>query len=170
MAHGNRGGLRTTVSAERVVVTVERPGTDRHAEEIDELPVAEIDVGEAEIFANGRRYVQSGVLISVRPGAFISEHVLPMVRLERTNVFPLRVTDFAAVPNFYPTAFANRLSIADEGIVEPGDDLGGFRLGMMIIDVVVRKGDVEGILSRRESHRHKIDSIFRVRTICAAVT
>ena len=170
MADGDRRGFRATVPAERVVVTVERPRADWHVEEIDELPVTEIDVGEAEKFANGWRNIQSGVLVSVRSGAFIPEYVLPMVRLERADVFPLRVTDLVAVPNCYPTAFANRLSIPDKRIVEPGYDLRSFRLGMMIIDVVVWKGDVEGILSRRKSDRHKIESISGAWTICAAVT
>jgi hypothetical protein len=41
---------------------------------------------------------------------------------------------------------------------------------MMIIDVIVRKGNVKGILSRSKANRHKIEPIFRVWTICAAVT
>jgi hypothetical protein len=169
-ADRNRRGFRMTVATKRVVVTVEGPGADWHVEEIDELPITEIDVGEAEIFANGWRNIQSGVLVSVRSGAFIAEYILPMVRLKRAHVFPLRITDLLAMPNLYPTAFANRLSIPDKSIVEPRNDLRSFRLGMMIIDVIVRKGDVEGILSRSKANRHKIDPIYRVWTIWAAVT
>src|SRR6202795_3975355 len=95
-AYSNRRGFRTTVATKRVVVTVERPRADWHVEEIDEFPVTEIDVGEAEKFANGWRNIQSGVLVSVRSGAFIAEYVLPMVRLKRADVFPLRVTELLA--------------------------------------------------------------------------
>ena len=56
-ADSNRRGFRTTVATKRVVVTVERPRADWHVEEIDELPVTEIDVGEAEKFANGWRNI-----------------------------------------------------------------------------------------------------------------
>jgi hypothetical protein len=170
VADSNRRRFRTAVATKGIVVTVERPRADWHLEEIDELPVTQIDVGEAEKFANGWRNIQSGVLVSIRSGAFIAEDVLPMVRLKGANVFPLRVTDLLAVPNLYPTAFANRLSIPDKRIVEPGNDLRSFWLGMMIIDVIVRKGDVEGILSRSKANRHKIEPIFGVWTIHSAVT
>src|ERR1700731_4442845 len=96
-----------TKSTERVVVSVKRPGTERHVEEIDKFPVTEIDIPETQVFANRRRDVQAGVLVSISSGTFITEHVLPVVCLEGADIFPLRVANFHAMPNRHPPPFAN---------------------------------------------------------------
>jgi hypothetical protein len=145
VTHGNRRRSRTAKSTESVVLTVNRPGTGRNVKELDELPVTEIDVVERQIFANGRRHVQTGVLVFVRSWAFFTEHILPVVRLERADIFPLRVTNLVAVPDRYPTALADGLTIPHKGSFEPGNYRCCFRFSMMIIDIVVWKRDVEWI-------------------------
>ena len=156
MTCGNRRRRRTAQSTESIVPTVIRPGTCRHVRELNELPVTEINIGESQIIANSRRHVQTRVPVSVRSGPFITEYILPVVRLERADIFPLRVTNLIAVPDRYPTALANGLSIAHKGTFEPGNYPWCFRLSMKVMDVVVGKCDVERILSRNKIRRHKI--------------
>ena len=93
-----------------------------------------------------------------------------MIRLKRSDIFPLRVTNLKPVPNRYPTAFANRLAVPHEGTFEPGNDLGRFWFSVMIVDVVVGKRDVEWILPRNEIDRHKMESRLGIWAIDSPVT
>ena len=139
--------------------------------EVHKFPVTKIDVVEAQIVADRRRHVQPSVSVSVWSGTFISKHILPVIRLKRADILPLRVTYFVTMPDLYPAAFANGLPISHKGILVPWYYLRGFGFGMVIIiDVVVWKRDVERILPRDKTYRRKFQSFFRNRSIRAAVT
>src|SRR6516164_4755528 len=106
----NHNGLRT-MAQKRVVITIERPWSQRNPRKIHEAPIAKIDVTETQIIANGGRNVQSRVPIRVGSGTLSPKNVFQVVCLKRTHVFPLRVTDSSFVANLNPAAFANRLTI-----------------------------------------------------------
>ena len=93
-----------------------------------------------------------------------------MIRLGGYQHLPIGRTNFQAEPDRHPPALANRLSISDEIISKPWNNLGGFWLwAMMIVDVIARKRHIEGILLRHKTQRDKILPIFGIRTIRSAV-
>src|SRR6516162_6552194 len=63
----NHNGLRT-MAQKRVVITIERPWSQRNLGKIHEAPIAKINVTETQIIANGGRNIQSRVPIPVGSG------------------------------------------------------------------------------------------------------
>src|SRR5215469_15952727 len=123
--------------------------------EVDEFPVTEIDVIEAQIVADRWRDVQPGVSVSVWSRTFIPEYVLPVICLKWADILPLSETYFVAMPNLDPATLANGLPIPHKRTSVPWYYMSSFGSGMVIIDVIVRKRDVERILPRNETCRCK---------------
>src|SRR6516162_11285106 len=151
----NHNGLRT-MAQKRVVITIERPWSQRNLGKIHEAPIAKINVTETQVIANGGRNIQSRVPIPVGSGTLSPKNIFQVVCLKGTHIFPLRVTDSSFVANLNPATFANRLTIADKCIPEPGNHLRRLRLGViLIVDIIVREGDVKRILARKKVYRNK---------------
>ena len=109
-----------------IVVAIYPPRPTWHFVNANKLPVAHIHPGHAEIIPNCRTDIDAGVAISVGTRAFVSEDILPMVDLKRADVLPLSVASAFPMSDRHPAAFADRLSVPDKRIVEPGNHLGGF--------------------------------------------
>src|SRR5580692_11388634 len=109
-----------------IVVAIQRPGATWNFIYANKLPVAHIHPGHAEIIPNCRTDIDAGVAISVRTWALVSEDILPMVDLKRADFLPLSIAGAFPVSDRHPAAFADRLSVPDKRIVEPGNHLGGF--------------------------------------------
>ena len=99
------------------------PGPVRDFQRTNKLPVADIHAGHAEKIPNCRTDINAGILITVGTRALASEDILPMVDLKRTDVLPLSIAGAFPVPYRYPAAFADRLSVFNKGVVEPGNHL-----------------------------------------------
>ena len=92
-----------------------------------------------------------------------------MVRPEGANVLPLGEGDASAVVDGKPASFENAASGADEGVLEPRNNLGGFGFGAAAGDVVVGQSDVEGILLRDESGGQVTAPVARIRIVITSV-
>ena len=84
-----------------------------------------------------RAEIYSGVLVSVGPRALVSKHILPVVRLEWSYIFPLREAHTIAVSQFNPPVFAHTLTVANKRAAKPGNHCWRFRSGVMVLDIVV---------------------------------
>src|SRR5260370_42207949 len=109
-----------------IVVAIQPPRPTGHFVDANKLPVAHGYPGHAEIIPNCRTNIDAGVAIIVGTRTFVSEDILPMVDLKRADVLPLSVASAFPMSDRHPTVFADRLSVPDKRIVEPGNHLGGF--------------------------------------------
>ena len=71
----------------------------------DKFPVAAVDPRHSQVIPYRRADINPGVVIGIGPRPFISKHVLPVVNLERTNVFPLGVANAVSFSNGDPFVF-----------------------------------------------------------------
>jgi hypothetical protein len=114
-------------------------------------PSRRIDPVQSEELLHCRRYIQASIPVSIRAWSLASKHVLPVVRLERADVLPLRICDTVAFSDSDPAVFANALTIANKRLLEPGNDRDSLGLCVMVVDIVVRKRDVERVSMRSVS-------------------
>src|SRR5271165_3468043 len=102
-----------------IVVARQPPRPTWHFVDANKLPVTHIHPGYAEIISNCRTDIDIGILITVGTRALVSEDILPMVDLKRTDVLPLlSVAGAFPVSDRHPVAFADRLSVTNKRIVE----------------------------------------------------
>ena len=109
-----------------IVVAIQRPGATWNFIYANKLPVAHIHPGHAEIIPNCRTNIDTGILITVGTRALVSKDILPMVDMKGADVLPLSVAGAFPASYRYPAAFADRLSVLDKRIIEPGNHLRGF--------------------------------------------
>src|SRR5260370_3127474 len=100
---------------------------------------------------------------------FFTKYVSPVIRTERSAIFPLGVTNFVSVLDRNPSVLENSLSIASKRLLEPGNHLACFVFGMTALDIVVRESKVKRILARNEVDRNKISALTRVRMVVASL-
>src|SRR5947207_15541954 len=75
-----------------IVISISAPWTGRNIPHFDKLPVGHIGRAEAEIFAHGRRDIETSDMIQIRLWAFILENMLEMVGPARSALLQLGIT------------------------------------------------------------------------------
>jgi len=107
-------------------------------------------------------------LVQVWPRAFVAEDILIVVGAEGTAVLPLGIGDTGASPNGEPAPLAHRLAGFFKSLAEPWDHLVGFGFGGAHGDIIVRQGDIEGVLTRNEILREHIAAHGGIRIVVSA--
>ena len=153
----------------RIVSSVYRPRTCRYLIEIDELPVTQVYTRETQVVSHRRRNIQSSIAIWIGMWTLVPENILPIIRSEWADIFPLGVTNPVPMPNGNPFAFADRLAISNEGASEPRNYLRDFRFGVMVRDVIVRQSDIKWILPGKKIGWNKIRSSPRGRVVVPTI-
>src|SRR5947199_7527655 len=104
-------------------------------------------------------------MVQIRLRTLIPENVLEMIGAKRAAILPLRVTEAISLANGNPTVAADRLSRAGVRLLEPRDHQRRFRLKLAVRHVVIRQGDVKGILPRDERDWDVIPARARLRVV-----
>jgi len=99
----------------------------------------------------------------------VPENILPIIRSEWANIFPLGVTNPVPMPNGNPFASADRLAISNEGASKPRNYLRDFRFGVTVRDVIVRQSDIKWILPGKKIGWNKIRPSPRGRVVVPTI-
>lgn len=95
-------------------------------------------------------------MVQIRSRPFITKYILPVIGAEGSAIFPLGVANSIIVPDRNPTTLENRLTIAHEGLFEPGNHVLSLWFSVPALYIVVRQSEVKRVLSREKAHRHKL--------------
>ena len=164
----NRGFAR--VDNERVISPVQPPWADWHLPFIDKPPVGDIRVSHPKIIAHRGGNIQTRPFVHIRFWPVISEYIFPMIGPKWTAILPLGVNRAGAMADRHPVTMANGFALSCKTRLEPRDDERRFRLHMAIAYVVVRKSDIERILTRDKPGGNVPAPIARIRGIVTAIS
>ena len=124
---------------------------------------------QTEIVSHSRGNIEACAPIQIGFWAFISKHILPMVRSEWSRVFPLRISNSIAFADRDPSIFASGNSRALVCLFEPRNNARRFRSVACTGLVVVGQRAVKWGLARCKFHRDIIPPMGRIRVIKTAV-
>ena len=131
---------------EMVVVTIATPRPGRDIAHFYKLPVGHIGRAEPEVIAHSRGDIETGPVIQVRFRSLALENVLEVVGAEGSAIFPLGVANAIALADRQPVVFAHRATRFGIGSPKPRNHQRRFRLELPVRDVIVREGEIKGIL------------------------
>ena len=131
-----------------VVITVHRRGSRRNFTEFDKLPITGLDIPKTEVIPHRRRDIKPCVLVQIRFWPFVAKHILPVIGVEGSAIFPLCITNSITVTDRKPASFENGLTFALKGIFKPRNHV--FRLGLRVttLQIIIGQGDIERVLPR----------------------
>src|SRR5207244_6113745 len=110
------------INHECVVFAMSRPWAVRHFAEFYKLPVGHVCFLQSKIIAHSRRNIETRAFIQIGFGAFIAEHVLPVIGAEWAGIFPLSVNRPIAFANGDPSIFTSRNAGALVRSSKPGNN------------------------------------------------
>src|SRR5439155_6492948 len=110
-----------------VVFSDRRPRPARYFAKLHEAPVGHIRFVQSEIVTHSGRDIETRAFVQIGFRTFVAKDILPMVRSERSCVFPLRINRSIPFANRDPSILAGGNTGALVSFLEPRNDAGRFR-------------------------------------------